>query len=351
MPNAVPPSEPRAAARSYACFVALLAAYYVTARLVNVRPVVGTSVATVLGLDVIPDLVGAYLVTRAAWIALRTRTFAQLRPALRADLLSWRTAERLVGIPIFVGGTVVVFDVYGAFKQAIPRLSSYGWDVPLADLDRALHLGRDAWRLTSWIPQNSWAYRLLDEAYTAWFLSLILSVLIFATWSPSRLRARFFISLTVLLMLGGTLGAIVFASGGPVYYAELTGDAQRFAPLLEYIGPTDARLGQRILWDFYATGSEKLYGGISAMPSMHVAMVALMTLGFTSWNVAAGGVVAVYALLILIGSVHLGWHYAVDGYVSVLLAFAVWLGSGWLARRFGWTDDTSSEVAPPEHAR
>ncbi len=331
---------------AYASFAALLGIYYAAARLLDVRPAIGTSLSTMLGLRIVPDLMLAYVAGRAAWIGVvRTRGFADLRVALKADLVSRRTAERLLGIPWFVLGTVLAFDVYGAFKQAIPRLTSYRWDGPLAGIDWLLHLGRDPWTLTAWIPNGSWGFRLIDLAYTAWFLTLILTILAFATWAPLRLRARFFVSLTAILMVGGTLGAIVLASGGPAYFAEFTGDTERFAPLLVYLGGTGARDGQQILWEAFASGSEKLYGGISAMPSMHVAMVVLMALGFYGWNRALGALMIVYVLLIQIGSVHLGWHYAIDGYASILLTLWVWSISGGLLRRLGWPDPKDVEIA------
>ncbi|MDF4804113.1 phosphatase PAP2 family protein, partial [Vibrio parahaemolyticus] len=31
-----------------------------------------------------------------------------------------------------------------------------------------------------------------------------------------------------------------------------------------------------------------------------------------------------FAVIIQIGSVHLGWHYAVDGYASTLTTFTLW---------------------------
>ncbi|MBA2459086.1 MAG: hypothetical protein H0V43_09070 [Gemmatimonadales bacterium] len=41
-----------------------------------------------------------------------------------------------------------------------------------------------------------------------------------------------------------------------------------------------------------------------------------------------------YVVLILLGSVHLNGHYAIDGYVSILGALAVWPLSAWLVRRY-----------------
>jgi hypothetical protein len=48
------------------------------------------------------------------------------------------------------------------------------------------------------------------------------------------------------------------------------------------------------------------------------------------WTALAG---TVFLLLIEASSVALGWHYAVDGYVSFLLTSAAWFGFGALERR------------------
>jgi uncharacterized membrane protein len=48
-----------------------------------------------------------------------------------------------------------------------------------------------------------------------------------------------------------------------------------------------------------------------------------------------GWLFTAYACVILIGSVHLGWHYAVDGYFSIAGALLIWAGVRLLLRRFG----------------
>ena len=175
-------TEKAALVRRYVPYVALLLLYYLAARLVGTRPALGTSLPSLLGFRIVPDLILAYIVGRAAWIGVvRTRTLADFKAALRADLLNARTAERLAGIPLFVLGTVLCFDVYGALKQAIPRLSAYVWDAPFAGIDWLLHLGRDPWTLTGWIPRDSAAFAFIDQVYSAWFMTTIVAILVFST--------------------------------------------------------------------------------------------------------------------------------------------------------------------------
>ena len=314
--------------RWYGPYALVLLAYWAAARLAGAEPAIGTSVSAVLGLRIIPDLCAAYVVGRLIVAVTKERTFRGLGRELRRDLWNARTAERLAGIALFVLGTVFMFDVFGAFKQAIPDLGRYVWDAPLARIDAVLHLGRDPWRWSWALPGRSAVTWLLDRVYVSWYAVLIASVLIVATWAPLPLRARFFLSLVASCIVAGTLLAILLASGGPVYYAELTGGGARFVPLLDLLEGTRAREGQRILWEFFETRSEKLYGGVSAMPSMHVALTWLVTLALWSWARWAGLLAGVYTALILVGSVHLGWHYAIDGYMGIAVVGGVWWGVG-----------------------
>jgi len=49
----------------------------------------------------------------------------------------------------------------------------------------------------------------------------------------------------------------------------------------------------------------------------------------------AGVAAGVFAVLILLGSVMLGWHYAIDGYAGALGVLALWWFSGHIVRWLG----------------
>jgi membrane-associated phospholipid phosphatase len=83
------------------------------------------------------------------------------------------------------------------------------------------------------------------------------------------------------------------------------------------------------------------------MPSMHVASSCLMALGAYQISRPLGRAMAVFAALIWIGSIQLGWHYAVDGIVGAAMTFAVWRMAGAITTRFILRDaGGAASVAP-----
>jgi hypothetical protein len=317
----------------YAVFAAIVGLYYLSALAFGLRPELGRGLSAVVGIRIVPILIVAYLFGLGAWTGLvRERTLRGTMKALRTELTSRDLAERLIGIPFLILGTVYTFDIYASFKQGIPSLTAYDSDRWLAAVDAFVHFGRDPWRWTHAVLGGP-GLRFLDWVYTSWYVVLITSIPVFATWAPLRARSRFFLTFSAVMMLGGSFAAILFASGGPAYFAELAGDSVRFSPLLESLEGTSALATQARLWGYFSTDAENLYGGISAMPSMHVAVVVLIAVAGWAWHRWLGWLAAGYALLILVGSFHLGWHYAIDGYLAAALVMGVWLLSGVLTSR------------------
>jgi hypothetical protein len=55
-------------------------------------------------------------------------------------------------------------------------------------------------------------------------------------------------------------------------------------------------------------------------------MAVLLALVGYERSATAGRILTFFAVLTFVGSVALGWHYAVDGYVGALMAYAIWRG-------------------------
>jgi membrane-associated phospholipid phosphatase len=87
---------------------------------------------------------------------------------------------------------------------------------------------------------------------------------------------------------------------------------------------------QKMLWSGYVSGQNI---GISAMPSMHLATTTLMACYAFQNSRALGWAMVGFLAVILVGSVALGWHYAVDGYAGIALALVCWRLAAMALRR------------------
>lgn len=86
------------------------------------------------------------------------------------------------------------------------------------------------------------------------------------------------------------------------------------------------------------------------MPSMHVAVATLIALAAGSYRRWLGLALAPVVPVIWIGSIHLGWHYAVDGQLAVPLVLGIWAVSGWVVTRIGISDVEAHDATTPEPA-
>lgn len=230
----------------------------------------------------------------------------------------------------------ILMAAFGTLKQILPLINDFSWDDTFAAMDRTLFLGVQPWELTHTIFGSAFATVVLDRIYTGWVPMLFVAVLGFSLSASRQLRARFFLSFALAWILIGVVGAYVFASAGPCY-AALVGasSAPEFAPLFErlneiHTGPyfIQAYDWQQRLWEAH---SNRYYGfamGISAMPSMHNAITFLYVLAAANAARPLRIGTRVFAVVILIGSVHLGWHYAVDGIAAWAMMWAIWWGVG-----------------------
>ena len=225
---------------------------------------------------------------------------------------------------------------YAVLKIGIPAINPFSWDMAFVNLDRALHLGS--------LP-HEWLMPLLGgEAglfglnimYNLWYALTVASMVAAGLIVKNPLlRQQYIASFLLVYFTGGFLAATLFSSAGPCFHAPL-GLGDTYAGLMaalhgaSEVYPIWALDIQERLWTGYS--GEHGAGGIAAFPSMHVATSVLMALGAYRINRTFGYVMWAYAVVVMIGSVMLAWHYAVDGYASVLLTLAVWKVGGLYAK-------------------
>ncbi len=259
------------------------------------------------------------------------------------------TPFRIFGVVVGCALLAPMMTTFLAYKRAIPLFLPFAWDTALMRADRALHLGVDPWRWLQPLFGGRLATVVIDTVYVGW-LPVIALVLAWQLWTSDRtLRTQFLLSYLISSILVGTVLATVFSSAGPCYWREVVGEPDPFAPLMarlreiDALRPLNALRLQQILWDGYL-GKREFYG-ISAMPSMHVALPVLYVLAGFRTSRLLGWLFALYLAVILIGSVHLGWHYAIDGYASIALVLVVWAAVGRALQR---SSRTEREAGIPE---
>jgi hypothetical protein len=240
--------------------------------------------------------------------------------------------------PRSIAGFLTIFllapifsSAFASYKQTIPLINAFCWDAAFMRLDYILHLGHHPWRLLESILSNPMLLRALDLIYMSWFVFLFISCLWMAWSRRRRLRLCFFVSVLLIWILLGSGLSTIFSSAGPCYYSSVVQTADNpYAPLMKRLNeinnslPLDAIYNQSGIWEAARREIWLRFGGISAMPSIHLAVAtlyALLAINVRKW---LGIVFVIYLVLIQIGSVILGWHYAVDGYAGIALAILIW---------------------------
>ena len=245
-------------------------------------------------------------------------------------IMGWR--RFLANLPLIgyaVAGSAILQTAFSFLKSSIPLIVPFYADPPFAAFDRWLHGGIDPWILTHDLGAMLPMDRLLPLYLSVWAIPAISLPLILAvTDRNAERKARFLVLYLGCWLILGNVIALAASSVGPVYYDALLG-GDRFATLqlaLEDTGLKETRIGavQGYLWAAYAERGIALGSGISAFPSVHVGIATITALYLAErsrWLILPG-----FAFLAAIGflSVYTGYHYAIDGYFSVLFIAGLW---------------------------
>jgi PAP2 superfamily len=276
-------------------------------------------------------------------VLLRIAQYALVEKPERPVLTLWNEAKELLsrpqwlilGLPLLIAMMTFNKAVF-ELKPEIPNVMPFSWDVALMQLDRTLHFGIDPWRILQPILGHDLITFAVNLAYNFWFLFLIGSWFWFGfSRASTEVRTRFFLSYMLAWWLGGGLLAVAFSSAGPAYYGLIGLSPDPYAPLMSYLHNVDTRLplwmldAQKLLWDGYDGKTQAI--GISAFPSMHNASAVIFALAFGRISRRLGFWMWIYAAIIVIGSVHSGWHYAIDAYAGIAIGCGCWCIAGPIA--------------------
>lgn len=252
----------------------------------------------------------------------------------------WRR-DRLTSVLMPLFCFVLLITVYNLFKTLYLPSAGFWAGRYIARSERALLGGHDAWQLTHGVLASPWATQVIDLAYHGWFLPMVAGVALCSYVSPdSRIGGRYLTSYLLLWSVQGNLIAYLLPAAGPALHARMHPETGHFAALNAALHDQDMFLHahgavglysveyQHGLVALFGQQSVAIGGGISAMPSLHNGMAVLFACAAWSIGRRAGIAATLYAMLIWIGSIHLGWHYALDGIVACLLTVLTWIGVG-----------------------
>lgn len=269
-----------------------------------------------------------------------------LRSAVGRFVGPWRDWRRWVELLRAILAIKVTLMLFSNLKQQIPFLNPVLYDDQLWVVDRVLHLGVSPTHASLAVLSPDWLTLPIDWVYALWYTIKIPFLVYFLFFAPTRRAWQFMTCYLLLWMIGGGIAAWL-PSWGPCYTNP---------ELFQGLDTPVASMLQARLWTGYQaaladpTGHAiKLYEGIAAFPSLHVGFAALFAASAWRWR-RLRWVLIGFTALIQIGSVHLGWHYAVDGYFAIALVAVLWNGVGWLLPDEPWPDEAAPAEGDPSSA-
>lgn len=252
-------------------------------------------------------------------------------------------SQRLYWVQLsYVMGTSLIYisfcPSFGFLKSLIPVFHPYYLDPWLQRIDIALHGGKLPFQFFMEVLPKSWIL-LLDRIYLVSWVSVIG---FYSVWQlsrpPSFARTQFISCFFLTWIIGGIVLATLFSSVGPIYYNLFYHDAYSTMnwPLVQQLynnldghQPLLNFNARQELIDFLNNGKLANYNGMSAMPSMHTGMSMLIAMHSYCYARKLFWIVLPYTILIIIGSMALGWHYGIDTYFSAIVLVILWRLNKW----------------------
>ena len=206
--------------------------------------------------------------------------------------------------------------VLGEVKSQLDGLVPFAADAALAHFD-ILIFGTDGWRALSFLHHSN-----VDSIYHAAWISCLAFTLAYVGLLCSRSRRTILLSTYFMLWTVGPIIHLAMPAAGPLFYSRVgLGDHFAAIPIAEHTA-----LVRDYLWIGFTNRSINFAGGISAMPSLHVATVVWTAIALwrTRWFVPA----VFFVIYIFAASILTGWHYASDGLVAIAMTLVCYFFCG-----------------------
>jgi hypothetical protein len=259
------------------------------------------------------------IVTVAAFVRFMRHLYGlwrsgEVHPLARLQEGLWPAIQSFapVGVGVVIVGTFLYAITF--LKSMITTIMPFWADPLFAAMDRALFIDPQAMAL-----RLEPALSTIGIFYGLWHAVHIGSILWVLHWRAGN-KDRFILSFMLTWSIG-MLFAFLFSSAGPLF-------AGTYNPA---IAPESVRMAAEFLWSNYQVKGALIGGGISAFPSMHVALAAWFALVMKDRGLPLIGLA--YLLAIFFCSIILGWHYAADGAAGIGIALLADRLSGMWIRR------------------
>ncbi|WP_136657952.1 phosphatase PAP2 family protein [Nitratireductor sp. XY-223] len=236
----------------------------------------------------------------------------------------------------FFAGTLLIFALwpfqatFTSIKNAL-SINGFLYDRVQADIDKLIHFNTDPWQLLFWLTDSRAFLYIVEVNYMVVWFVLCFGILYWVAVSPNTggFRVRYIVSFMLVWIVVGNLLASAYISAGPVYYGHVTGDFARFGEQLALLARNEGHFNaavnyQNYLWLLHENDVTGLGSGISAFPSVHVALTMLNALFVYEFSRRLGWAFFAYTAFIVFSSVYLAWHYAIDGYASIAVTLVIY---------------------------
>jgi hypothetical protein len=259
-------------------------------------------------------IVGVAAIIRFMWYLNGLWRSGETHPLARLQDGFWPATRSFtpIGLGVVIVGTFLYAITF--LKSMITTVVPFWADTMFADMDRALFMDPQAMAAAL-----SPALPAIGLFYGLWHFIHLGGILWVLHWRRGN-KARHIISFMFTWVIGMAT-AFAFSSMGPLF----TG---RFDPAM---APPITREAASILWDNYQAQGALIGGGISAFPSMHVALAAWFASVLRDRGLPLVGLA--YVMAIYFCSVILGWHYVADGAAGIGIAVLADRLSGMWIRR------------------
>ncbi|HEU0309894.1 MAG TPA: phosphatase PAP2 family protein [Sphingomicrobium sp.] len=231
------------------------------------------------------------------WRAGEQHPSARIRKQFRPALLAfWPIAAGVVTLGTFL-------HAISFLKSMIPAVVPFWADALFAATDRFIFVDPQAIAIAL-----QPALTGIGLFYGLWHAAHLGGILWVLHWRDGR-KARHILSFMLTWSIG-MFFAFAFSSMGPIFTGQ-------YDPS---VAPETTRKAAAFLWANYQADGALLGGGISAFPSMHVAIAAWLAIVLKDRGLPWLGFA--YLVGVFAGSVILGWHYVIDSVAGIAIALA-----------------------------